>query len=306
MATLAIGLGSNLGHRQAHLDQALVQLAAHPDIQITAVSPWIETDPVGFTAETRFLNGAALLNTTLSPQDLLAFFKTLETEAGRSPKQPGAPYTSRPLDLDLLFYDDFSLTTPDLILPHPHLAERLFVLAPLATLAPHWQHPSLHKTVLQLLEITSHDTTFTLDALPHLAAKLAQALVPGDVVLLHGDMGAGKTTFTAALAQALGSSDWVSSPTFTLAHTYTGPKPMHHLDLYRLNSSAAIEALDLDLYLDQHHITCIEWPERLGHLTPENALHIELIWINETTRQLRLHIQGSRHTHFFTLFLAPL
>ncbi|MBT5855443.1 tRNA (adenosine(37)-N6)-threonylcarbamoyltransferase complex ATPase subunit type 1 TsaE [bacterium] len=124
---------------------------------------------------------------------------------------------------------------------------------------------------------------FSLELLPHLS--------DGSVILLTGELGAGKTTFVSSLAKTLGITDPVSSPTFALIQTYEGGKgPLHHMDLYRLRSETDCASLDLDRYLPpKKGITCIEWPDRLGSLLPENVIQIHLEYSDApTARDLKL------------------
>lgn len=122
--------------------------------------------------------------------------------------------------------------------------------------------------------------------------QLAQPLVPGTIILLDGDLGAGKTTFTKGLAQGLGVSGYVNSPTFTLVNEYAGRLPVYHLDCYRLES--AQEALDFGIeeYLYSDGVTIIEWPERIRDIWPESYVRVSLAYLSETKRSLRLEPVG--------------
>lgn len=134
-----VGLGSNLGDREATLRQALAALGEVPGVRIVAVSSFRETDPVGFLDQPRFLNGAAAVETELSPQELLAAL--LEVERGLGRIRGGERYGPRTVDLDLLVYGDLALAEDGLELPHPRLHERRFALEPLAELAPGLEIP---------------------------------------------------------------------------------------------------------------------------------------------------------------------
>jgi 2-amino-4-hydroxy-6-hydroxymethyldihydropteridine diphosphokinase len=133
MARAYIGIGSNLGDREATLRSAVEALAATPGIELVAVSSLRETDPVGpVQDQPRFLNGAVEVETTLAPRPLLDRLLAIEADHGRVRKEPqGGPRT---LDLDLLLYGDEAVSEPGLTVPHPRLRERDFVLEPLREL----------------------------------------------------------------------------------------------------------------------------------------------------------------------------
>ena len=140
-----VAMGSNLGDRDAHLAAGLAALRATSGIEVVAVSPLYETDPVGPAPLGPYLNGAIELVTTLDPDALLKRLLEIEISQGRT-RGPdrNAPRT---LDLDLLLYGNRKLAGPDLEVPHPRLAERPFVLEPLCDLAPDLIHPTLGETV---------------------------------------------------------------------------------------------------------------------------------------------------------------
>lgn len=148
MPLAAIALGSNLGDREstlAHAAEALARLG-----RVVAVSPWLQTAPVGYADQPDFLNGAALLETQLAPTELLHHLLRIELEHGRD-RSHAIAKGPRTLDLDLLLYDDVILQTPELTLPHPEMHTRRFVLEPLAAIAAEWAHPVLRHTVAELL-----------------------------------------------------------------------------------------------------------------------------------------------------------
>ncbi|HEX5247142.1 MAG TPA: 2-amino-4-hydroxy-6-hydroxymethyldihydropteridine diphosphokinase [Gaiellaceae bacterium] len=140
MARAYIGLGSNLGDREATIRAALEALEAEPGTGVAAVSGLIDTEPVGVVDQPRFLNGVAALDTELSARDLLAVLLEVEQRFGRR-RDASLPQGPRTLDLDLLLYGHEEIDEPGLRVPHPRLHERAFVLGPLAELAPGLEVP---------------------------------------------------------------------------------------------------------------------------------------------------------------------
>jgi 2-amino-4-hydroxy-6-hydroxymethyldihydropteridine diphosphokinase len=140
-----VAMGSNLGDRDAHLAAGLAALRATPGIEVVAVSPLYETDPVGPAPQGPYLNGAIELATTLIPDALLK--RLLEIEISRGRTRGPDRNAPRTLDLDLLLYGNRKLAGPDLEVPHPRLAERPFVLEPLCDLAPDLIHPTLGESI---------------------------------------------------------------------------------------------------------------------------------------------------------------
>ncbi len=143
-----VALGSNLGDRDRQLAAALAALSATDGIEVVAVSPVYETDPVGPPPQGPYLNAAVRLRTALTPGALLD--RLLEIEAAQGRSRGSTRDAPRTLDLDLLFYGDQTLAEPDLEIPHPRLAERPFVLEPLCDLAPDFVHPVSRVTVEKL------------------------------------------------------------------------------------------------------------------------------------------------------------
>ena len=142
MTKAYIGLGANLGDREETIHAALAELAASPGVKILAVSTLIETEPVGYLDQPRFLNGVALLETTLQARELLALLLAVEARYGRD-RAAGPSQGPRTLDLDLLLYGDAEIHEKDLEIPHPRLHERAFVLDPLFEVAPRLEVPGL-------------------------------------------------------------------------------------------------------------------------------------------------------------------
>jgi 2-amino-4-hydroxy-6-hydroxymethyldihydropteridine diphosphokinase len=137
-----LGLGTNLGERQANLQAAATGLI--PKVRVLRVSSIYETEPWGYRDQPAFLNQVLEGETDLQPLDLMIFLKNLELTLGR---QATFLYGPRLIDLDILFYDQIVINQAELVIPHPRLAERAFMLVPLAELAPELHHPSLGLTI---------------------------------------------------------------------------------------------------------------------------------------------------------------
>lgn len=144
-----VAVGSNLGDREGYVAQALRALREHPLIEVGKVSDMINTEAYGGVEQGDFLNGALEAETLLSPWELLDALHEVENRAGRERTVHWGPRT---LDLDILFYDDLCIETKDLVIPHPDLENRSFVLRPMAQIAPWLRHPVSRRTVSELLE----------------------------------------------------------------------------------------------------------------------------------------------------------
>jgi len=143
---VALALGSNVGDRMAALRTAVAALK--PYVNVTALSPVYETAPAYVTDQPSFLNAALIGETNLAPMVLLRAVKNLESELGRLPT---FHYGPRAIDIDILFYGDEIVSVPELVVPHPRLGEREFVLRPLADIAGDWRHPQKGLTISEML-----------------------------------------------------------------------------------------------------------------------------------------------------------
>jgi 2-amino-4-hydroxy-6-hydroxymethyldihydropteridine diphosphokinase len=148
MAIAYLGLGANLGNKCKQLITAMTLLARRVG-DIPALSGFHETIPWGYQSVHPFLNVAVRMETSLSPFELLAATQQIEHELGRISTRQDGRYTDRAIDIDILMYDELILQTPDLILPHPLMHQRLFVLQPLAAIAPDLMIPVVNKTVAE-------------------------------------------------------------------------------------------------------------------------------------------------------------
>lgn len=142
MNTVYLSLGSNSGDREENLSQALALLSQK--VKLEKTSSIYETEPMGYKEQPLFLNLACQITTDLNPGELLELAKRIEKKLGRIPGFPDSP---RPIDIDILFYDDKIVAMPDLIIPHPRIQERAFVLIPLSEIAPELIHSELNKSI---------------------------------------------------------------------------------------------------------------------------------------------------------------
>ena len=142
-----LALGSNMGNRLSNLKAAVVNLT--PQMTVKQKSSVYETPPWGFTEQDAFLNQVVKVTTYLEPEALLRHLKRMETALGRVPNFQNGP---RVIDIDILFFDKMIINTPPLVVPHPRLHERAFVLVPLAEIEPDFVHPILQRPINKILE----------------------------------------------------------------------------------------------------------------------------------------------------------
>ena len=142
-----LALGSNMGNRLSNLKAAVVNLT--PQMTVKQKSSVYETPPWGFTEQDAFLNQVVKVTTYLEPEPLLRHLKRMETALGRVPNFQNGP---RVIDIDILFFDKMIINTPPLVVPHPRLHERAFVLVPLAEIEPDFVHPILQRPINKILE----------------------------------------------------------------------------------------------------------------------------------------------------------
>ncbi len=164
-----IGVGSNQGDKERNCRRAVEEMGKFPETRVCAVSSWFATEPWGAASTEWYVNGVAAIDTGLEPNVLLQQCQTLERKMGRPATRPR--WADRVIDLDILFHDDRVLEGPELIVPHPELHRRRFVLAPLCELAPELKHPRLGIRIRELLdqlddgkrvrEIAGHDARET-------------------------------------------------------------------------------------------------------------------------------------------------
>ncbi|MDL2214654.1 2-amino-4-hydroxy-6-hydroxymethyldihydropteridine diphosphokinase [Dysgonomonas sp. OttesenSCG-928-M03] len=144
-----LALGSNIGDRENNLESAIRQINDRIGKTIT-VSSFYTTQPVGFESKNSFLNAACYVQSALSPLQILDETQAIEKELGRIKKSVNQSYSDRTIDIDILLYDNLTVEYPRLLIPHPHMHTRDFVLLPLAQIAPNIIHPVLNKTILEL------------------------------------------------------------------------------------------------------------------------------------------------------------
>lgn len=149
MSTAYISIGSNMGNRYNYLKGAVEQLTSHSRIEVTAISSIYETDPIGYTDQEPFLNMVIKVNTPLSPHELLLEIQKVENDLGRKREIKWGPRT---LDLDILLFNNENIETEKLIIPHPRMHERSFVLVPLMEIDQHIVLPTTKMSISLIIE----------------------------------------------------------------------------------------------------------------------------------------------------------
>lgn len=144
-----LGLGTNLGDKEQNLRMSIKKIEERIG-NVVSLSAFYATAPWGFSSENSFLNAAVCVETTLFPLQVLEETQRIERELGRTEKSVNGLYADRLIDIDLLLYDDRVMDAEGLILPHPLMTERRFVMEPLSEIAPDVVHPVLHKTMKEL------------------------------------------------------------------------------------------------------------------------------------------------------------
>jgi 2-amino-4-hydroxy-6-hydroxymethyldihydropteridine diphosphokinase len=255
VADCLIGLGSNLGNRQETLDRAVARLSRSPNVSLVARSRWRETAPVGGPpGQGPFLNGAVLLETGLEPDALLSLLKTMETDFGRGLGERWGP---RPLDLDLLLYGGLVLRTPALVLPHPRMAWRRFVLEPAVEVAASMIHPTTGWTVGRLLD---HLNT----AAPYVA--------------IAGPIGAGKTELAETLARETG------------ARLVAEPIDLPPLEAFRADPSGRALALALEFLQRRTRLLAVDLPQWGG----AGRLAVSDFWLDQCLAFARVRLPAGQ------------
>ena len=150
MADVFLGLGTNLGDKKTNLSMAMEEIRKRVG-EITSLSAYYITEPWGFDSQNSFLNAVCKVCTSLSPSEVLSVTQSIERDLGRMKKSINGQYSDRPINIDILLYDNLVIDTPDLSIPHPLMHKRLFVMEPLTEIDPKLIHPVLHLSMEDIL-----------------------------------------------------------------------------------------------------------------------------------------------------------
>lgn len=319
----AIGLGSNLGDKEAQLRRAVEAMDGHPGLWVLQGSPIYKTPPHYVEDQDWFLNGALWVLTRLEPEDLLRVLKAIEQQHGRQARQRYGP---REIDLDILAcrrdgewvrHESATLT-----LPHPRLCERPFALQPLLDVLPAagledeggewlealggldprhapepWPAPPLavRETTHRVHRLADVEHTEAL------GRALGCACTGGEVFALCGGLGAGKTAFVRGLARGLGLGQTVQSPTYTLCRDYeedSARLALHHWDFYRLEDAADVESAGFYESLeDAKGVVAVEWADKFPEVWTFAAACLWLFGSGDDPRRALLRIPKEQHQH---------
>lgn len=324
---VVIALGSNIEPREERMIAAIRLLDKIPQTEVWITSACYKSAPWGVTDQAEFLNAAVLIQTKLSPIELLNETREIELLLGKEYRRHWGP---REIDLDLIDFAGEIVDLPELKLPHPGAKDRPFVLIPMQDL-------KLETFDLQPMEWTDaanfcrNETTIYSDAgiwkkeitpwgiqsivipneesLREFTKALVAVVEPGLVIALDGNLGSGKTTFTRHFCEALGIQESVSSPSYTLCHEYEGSIPVIHWDFYRLENCDDLESTGFEIR--QEAITIVEWASLFPDSLPANTLRITLerFPYDENSRVLRLNFLPGEHMKLrieFNRFMVPL
>lgn len=152
MAKVYLGLGTNLGDKETNLKVAIEEIDKRIG-KVISLSACHVTEPWGFESSHSFLNAVCMADTMLTPQEVLRITQTIECDLGRLKKSVNGQYSDRLIDIDILLYDNLVICTPELNIPHPLMHLRKFVMIPMAEIAPEIMHPTLHRTIQELLSV---------------------------------------------------------------------------------------------------------------------------------------------------------
>lgn len=193
---VTLGIGSNIGDRRLNIEECIAKI--HENVAtVVKTSRLYESAAWGFTADA-FLNCVILVHTHLSPTEILSKIPAIETALGRS-RADSSTYESRTIDVDIITFDEEVILTENLMIPHPLMQQRRFVLQPLFDVLPEWIHPNLHKNANELLSITTDESHC--EPVGALAEPLADfSLEQFNYIAIEGNIGAGKTTLVNKIA----------------------------------------------------------------------------------------------------------